>query len=115
MRVKIQKECFHRVSLILRSELNARNRIDAINSLVLPVVTHRLYVINWPLIEIKKFNTKICKILTTHRMQHLKVDVFRLYLPHMERGKRLVTSSSLLKSKSKINLCTLLPAMRKNI
>ena len=29
MREKIWKECFHRVRSIMRSELNARNRIDA--------------------------------------------------------------------------------------
>ena len=33
MREKIRKKCFRRVRTILRSELNARNRIDAINSL----------------------------------------------------------------------------------
>ena len=40
IREKIPKEYFRRVRSILRSELNARNRIGAINSLALPVVTH---------------------------------------------------------------------------
>ena len=47
MREKIRKECFRRVRSILRSELNARNRIDAINSLALPVVTYSFTIINW--------------------------------------------------------------------
>ena len=38
LREKIWKECFRRVRSILKSESNARNRIDAINSLALPVI-----------------------------------------------------------------------------
>ena len=81
MREKIRKECFHRMRSILRSELNARNRIDAINSLALPVVTHSFTIINWSLTEIKTFDTKIRKLLTMHRMHHPRFDVNRLYLP----------------------------------
>ena len=47
MREKIMKEYFLRVRSILRKELNARNRIDAINSLPLPVVTYSFTIINW--------------------------------------------------------------------
>ena len=80
MREEIRKECFRRVRAILRSELNARNRIDAINSLALPVVTYSFTIINWSLTEIKKADTKIRKLLTMHRMHHPKSDVNRLYL-----------------------------------
>ena len=38
LREKIWKECFRRVRSILKSESNTRNRIDAINSLALPVI-----------------------------------------------------------------------------
>ena len=62
MREEIRKECFRRVRAILRSELNARNRIDAINSLALPVVTYSFTIINWSLTEIKKADTKIRKL-----------------------------------------------------
>ena len=55
MREKNMKGCFRRVRSILRSELNARNRIDAINSLALPVVSYSFTVINWSLTEIHMF------------------------------------------------------------
>ena len=67
MREKIRKECFRRVRSILRSELNARNRIYAINSLALPLVTYSFTLINWSLTEIKKIDIKIRKLLTMHR------------------------------------------------
>ena len=53
MREKLKKECFRSLRSILRSELNARNRIDAINSLALPVFTYSFTIITWSLTEIK--------------------------------------------------------------
>ena len=89
MREKIRKACFRRVRSILRIELNARNRIDAINSLALPVVIYNFTIINCSLTEIKKVDTKIRKLLTMHRMHYPKSDVNRLYLPRKEGGRGL--------------------------
>ena len=61
MREKILKEYFRRVRSILTSELNARNRIDAINSSAQPVVTFSFTIINWSLTEFKKVDNKIRK------------------------------------------------------
>ena len=46
MREKIRKECFHRWRSILRSELYAHNKINAINSLALPLVKCSFTIIN---------------------------------------------------------------------
>ena len=74
----------------MRSELNARNRIDAINSLALPVVTYNFTIINWSLTEMRKVNTKIRKLLTIYRIHHPKSDINRFYLPRKEGGRGLV-------------------------
>ena len=47
MREKTQKKCFCKVRSILRSELNACNRIDTIIFLVSHVVTNSFTIINW--------------------------------------------------------------------
>ena len=73
MREKIRKECSRRVWSILRSELNASSRVDAMNYLALPVVTYSFTVINWSLTEIKKFDIKIRKLLTMHRIHHPQI------------------------------------------
>ena len=39
MKKKIRKEYYWRVRLVLKSELNATNRFEAINTLAVPVVT----------------------------------------------------------------------------
>ena len=98
MREKIRKEYFRRVRSILTSELKAHNRIDAINSLALPVVTYSFTKINRSLTEIKKVDTKIRKLLTVHRMHHPKSDVNRLYLRRREESRRLVQLELSLKT-----------------
>ena len=95
IREKFRKECFRRVRSILRSELNTRNRIDAINSLALPVVTYSFTTTNWSLTEIKKVDTKIRKLLTMYQMHYLKSDVNKLKLPRKEEGRGLVQLESL--------------------
>ena len=40
--------------MILKSELNARNKITAIGALAVPVLRYRFGIINWIIEEIKK-------------------------------------------------------------
>ena len=47
MKVKIQKEYKRRIKLILKSELKARNKMDAMNTLALSIVTYSYGVIDW--------------------------------------------------------------------
>ena len=137
MKEKIWKECFCRVWSVMRCESNVHNRMNAINSLALTVVTYYFTMINWSLTEIKKFDTKTRKLLAMHLMRHPKSDGNRLYLPRKEGGRELVqlelslkasiigmdiylntTNDSMLKfakNTRKINVCTLLLAMRKSI
>ena len=59
MKGKIIKECYRRVRAVLQSELNARNKLEAINTLVIPAVSYSFNVINWNLEEIKRIDRKI--------------------------------------------------------
>ena len=75
---KIRKEYNRRVRLILRTELNGRNKIEAINSPVVPVVQYSFGIIDWKISELKKIDTKTRKLLSMHKMLHPKADVERL-------------------------------------
>ena len=90
MKEKIRKEYCRRTRFILKSELNAINRIEAINILAMPVLTYSFNIINWKLSEIKKLDTKTRKLLTMANMHHPKVDIDRLYLPRSDGGQGLV-------------------------
>ena len=92
MKEKIRKEYYRRARLILKSELNAVNRIAAINSLAIPVITYSMNIINWQINDIKKLDTTTRKFLTMYRMHHPKADVDRLYLPRNERRERTDTN-----------------------
>ena len=89
MKEKIRKEYYRRVRLAIKSELNAANKIEAINTLAVPVVTYSFNIINWQMKEIKKMDTKTRKLMTTERMHHPKSDVERVYLPRKIGGRGL--------------------------
>ena len=54
MKEKRRKEYLRRVKLILRTELNGRNKIEAVNSLAVPVVQYSFGIIDWKMSELKK-------------------------------------------------------------
>ncbi|KAF7224300.1 putative LOC107388682-like protein [Nothobranchius furzeri] len=89
MKEKVKKEYYRRVRLVIKSELNAANKIKAINILAVLTVTYSFNIINWQLKEVKKLDTKTRKLLTSERMHHPKADVERMYLPRQIGGRGL--------------------------
>ena len=53
MKEKLRKEYYRRVKLILRSELKGNNKIEVINSLVIPTVQYSFSIIDWIQSELK--------------------------------------------------------------
>ena len=98
MKEKIRKEYYRRIRLILRTELNRRNKMEAINSLAVPVVQYSFGVIDWKISEIKKIDTKTRKLLNMHKMLHPKVDVERLYIPRKDGGRGLIELETAFKA-----------------
>ena len=90
MKVKIKKEYKQQIKLVLNSELNARNRIAAINTLAVPVVLYSYGIIDWRLNEIQDLDKMTRKQLCMNRMLAKKADVDRIYLPCQEGGRSLM-------------------------
>ena len=76
--------------MVLKSELYSANKLEAINTLAVPVVTYSYNIINWTLQELAKLDTKTRKFLTMYKMHHPKSDEDRLYLPRTEGGRGLI-------------------------
>jgi len=76
--------------MILKSDLNARNKITAIGALTIPVLRYNFGIINWRIEEIKKIDRKTRKMLTMYKMHHPKSDIVRLYIKRKEEGRGLV-------------------------
>ena len=58
MKEKVRKEYYRRVRMVLKTELNAANRFEEINTLAIPVVTYSFNIIDWKMSEIKRLDTK---------------------------------------------------------
>ena len=86
MKVKIWKEYKKRIKLVLKSELNAMNKVAAINTLAVPVILYRYGVIDWKLDEIQDLDRMTKKQLCMNWMLVKKADVDRLYLPYQDHS-----------------------------
>ena len=64
MKEKIQKGYYCRIRLVLKSELNSANKLEAINTLAVPVVTYSFNIICWTLQELAKLDTQTRNFLT---------------------------------------------------
>jgi hypothetical protein len=89
----LKQEYNRRLRMILKSELNARNKITAIGTLAVPILRYSFDIINWRLEEIKQTDRKTRKKLTMYKMHHPKADIDRLYVKRKER-ERTGTSRS---------------------
>jgi hypothetical protein len=76
--------------MILKSELNTRNKIKAICALVVPVLRYSFGNINWRIEKIKQIDRKTRKMLTMYKMHHPKADIDRLYVKRKEGRRGMV-------------------------
>ena len=86
----MKKEYLRRLRLVLGTELSAKNKIQAIGSLAVPVLRYCFGIVNWHQEELQKLDRKTRKLLTTHGQHHPKADVDRLYVPRKQVGRGLM-------------------------
>jgi hypothetical protein len=87
---KLKKEYLRRLILGLGTELNAKNKIQAIGSLAVPVIRYSFGIINWNQEELQKLNRKTRKLLNIHGQHHPKAEVDCLYVPRNYGGRGLM-------------------------
>jgi hypothetical protein len=90
MKERLKQEYKRRLRMILKSELNARNKIRAIGALAVQVLRCSFDIINWRIEEIKQIDRNTRKMLTMYKMHHPKADIDRLYVKRREGGRGLV-------------------------
>ena len=86
----MMKEHKRRIKLVLKSELNARNKTAAINTLAVPVILYSYGVIDWKLDEIQDLDRMTRKQLFMNQMLAKKANVDRIYLPCQEDERSLM-------------------------
>ena len=80
MKNKVTAEYKRRLRLILKSKLNGKNKIQAINTGVVVLLRYGAGIINWKVDELKKMDRTTRKTLTMYGALHPKNDIDRLYL-----------------------------------
>ena len=91
MKEKRKKECYRRVRGALQSELNVKNKLEAINKSAIPVVAYSPNAVNWNLKEIKRIERKIRKFMILNKMHHHKAHMSRMYIPRKEGGQGMTS------------------------
>ena len=99
MKERLQQEYRRRLRMILKSELNAKNKITAIGALAVPVLRYSFGIINWRIEELKQIDRKTRKMLTMYKMHHPKADIDRLYVKRKEGGRGLMQVEAAYKAK----------------
>ncbi|CAH1976807.1 unnamed protein product [Acanthoscelides obtectus] len=104
--IKEQLKCEYkkRVRLILRTELNGRNKMKALGQLALPILQYCVDVVEWKLDEIKALDRATRKLLTMHGMYHTRADTERLYASSSCGTKR----SDIVIKDIKNGICTII-------
>ena len=77
---------------ILKSKLNSRNVITAINSRAVFIIRYTAGIVGWKNDELQTLDLKTRKVLITYSMFHSKGDVDRLYLQRSEVGRGLMST-----------------------
>ena len=74
----------------LGTELSAKNTIQAVGLLAVPVIKYSFGIVNWHQEELQKLDRKTRKLLTIHGQHHPKADVDRLCVPRKQGGRGLM-------------------------
>jgi hypothetical protein len=72
---KLKRQYVKRLTLVLDTELSAKNKIQAIGALAVPVLRYSFGIINWHQEKLQKLDRKTRKLLTIHGQDHPKTDV----------------------------------------
>ena len=74
MKIKVTAEYKRRLRLILKSKLNGKNKIQAINTWAVALLRYGAGIINWKVDELKKMDRTTRKTLTMYGFLHAKSE-----------------------------------------
>ncbi|KAI5716332.1 hypothetical protein M8J76_004689 [Diaphorina citri] len=75
-----------RVNTVLKTELNAKNKIQAINTWAIPLLIYTFGILTWSNTDLENLNRKVRMTLKYFRSHHIHSAMERLYLPRREGG-----------------------------
>ena len=91
MKEKITKEYKRRQRLILKSKLNGRNKVTALNTWAVAIFRYGTGIIQWKASELKYLNRKSKKTMMMYGELHPMSSVDRLHVKRKEGGRGLIS------------------------
>ena len=91
MKIKVTAEYKRGLKLILKSKLNGKNKIQAINTWAVTLLRYGAGIINWNVDELQKVDKTTRETLTMYRTLYPNSDIDWLYLKWKHGGKGLIS------------------------
>jgi len=89
MKQKLGEEYLNRTKSILKTKLNGKNMIKAINTYATPVLTFSFGIVKWTPTDLENLQTKMRTLLTRYRFHNPRAAKERLTLPRQTGGRGL--------------------------
>jgi len=90
MKQKLSEEYLNRTKSLLKTKLNGKNMIKAINTYATPVLTFSFGIVKWTPTDLENLQTKMRTLLTKYRYHHPCAAKKRLILPWQMGGRGLI-------------------------
>ena len=87
-------EYLRRFKLVMKSQLNGKNKIKAANTWAVSLMRCGAGTIKWNKEELQEIDRKSRKIMTMNKELHPRSDVARIYEPRKKGGRRLISCES---------------------
>ena len=94
MKESFSKECLRRTKAIMKSRLNGKSKIKAMNTWAVSFMRYGAGIIKWTVAELDEMDRKIRKIMKINKKFHPKSDVDRLYVTRSKGGRGLIGCKS---------------------
>ena len=82
----------------MKSRLNGRNKIIAINTWTVSLMRYGAGIVKWTKIELDEIDKKTRKVLALNKELHPRSDVDRLHVSRMEGRRRLIECKMCVKA-----------------
>lgn len=84
---ELQDKFLYRVNRILKSFLSAGNKVKAINTFAVPLLTYSFGVVKWTKTDLEALERAVRVAFTKHRTHHPRSAIERITLPRREGGR----------------------------
>ena len=95
MKEMLLKKFEGRLRDILKTQLTGGNKVKAINTFAIPVLTYSFGVLHWSTTELEGINRRVRVAMAKHCMMHRASEVERLTLRRAEGGRGIVDARNL--------------------